>query len=443
MNKNFIKLITVAVSVVIALVVVVASSYAWLSLSAAPSVSGLQINIGGKNTILIAPDVIKTVEGEKVHYPGAFSDTLNFSKAAGYEYLRELVELAPVSTADGVNWYFPNYSESGSANEEDKYLLDNSLLYGNLAQLPDNRVVQGGYAYIDFWVVSPSRCSLRVSAGAGNGGSYLVGLPTPIENKSSGHTLDFSAQGAATYARVGFLANDQKVTDFSMNEYTKSGEYDDKYRYLKGIYSEKGNYPNSYPSNFTIYEPNADRHNENGVYTPSSDGLEYKLCPDGSYIITRPIGNVNGVIGPVDVSSNTTVQRATNWIKTDDQYLLEQMFQAYLKGTHSDDTKEMANEFYRNYLGYQCGTLLEKGAFIKRTNDLIRAADKNGIVDPELFSGISSAGATDDVIIIELEKNVPQRIRMFVWTEGQDVDCSNTKASGGILLNLELAGSNS
>ncbi|MBR3960623.1 MAG: hypothetical protein IKK13_00225, partial [Clostridia bacterium] len=111
--------------------------------------------------------------------------------------------------------------------------------------------------------------------------------------------------------------------------------------------------------------------------------------------------------------------------------------------THSDDTKEMANGFYRDYLGYQCGTLLEKGAFIKRTNDLIRAADKNGIVDPELFSGISSAGATDDVVIIELEKNVPQRIRMFVWTEGQDVDCSNTKASGGILLNLELAGSNS
>ena len=94
MNKNFIKLITVAVLVVIALVVVVASSYAWLSLSAAPSVSGLQINIGGKNTILIAPDVTKTVEGEKVHYPGAFSDTLNFSKVAGYEYLRELVELA-------------------------------------------------------------------------------------------------------------------------------------------------------------------------------------------------------------------------------------------------------------------------------------------------------------------------------------------------------------
>lgn len=443
MNKNLIKLIAIALSAVITLVVVVASSYAWLNLSTAPSVAGLQINIGSKNTILVAPDISKTVDGATVHHPGEFSDTLNFSKAAGYEYLRELVDLSPVSTADGIHWYFPNYAESGQANAEEDFLQDNTLQYGNATALPDDQSVQGGYAYLDFWVVSPNHCNLRVSAGAGNGGSYLVSLPEVKEDGEGGYTLDFSTQGTATCARVGFLANDQKLTDSSMNEYVETGWYNEKYRSLKGIYQEKGEEWNSYPAKFTIYEPNADRHKEEGVYALSHDGLEYKLCPDGSYITTLPIGNVDGVAQPVDVSAQTTAQKSTDWLKTDGEYQLEQMFQAYLLGNHAQNAEEMADEFYRNYLGYQCGSLLDKGSFIKKSDDLIRAAAQNGVVEPELLGGLSTAGATDDVVVIELEKNVPQRIRMFLWIEGQDADCANIKAGGGLLLNLELAGSGS
>ncbi len=444
MKKTFAKLVAIAVSTVITLVVVIASSYAWLNMSTAPSAAGLQINIGGKNTILIAPDIQKEVDGTTVHYPGAFAETLNFSRARGYDYLQELVPLSPVSTADGIHWYFPRYTESGQATAEDPYLADATLQYGNATALPDDDAVSGGYAYVDFWIVSPTYCNLRVSAGEGNGGSYMVGLPHPTANENGGYTLDFSAERLADYARVGFLVNDQKITDSSMNEYVHSREYNTQYSMLKGVYQEKGSEWNAYPARFTIYEPSADSHGEGGAYVLSKDGLEYVHCPDGSYAMTYPIGETDGVVGPVDVSTQVTAQRATEWLKaTDTEYQLEQMFQTYLHSTSETDENKLADGFYRDYLGYQCGTLLTKGAFFQKTDNLMRAADKNGIVDAQMLGELSTAGTTDDVVIIELEKNVPQRIRIFVWIEGQDADCTGNKTSGGLLLNLELAGSGS
>jgi hypothetical protein len=53
---------------------------------------------------------------------------------------------------------------------------------------------------------------------------------------------------------------------------------------------------------------------------------------------------------------------------------------------------------------------------------------------------LDTAGATDDVSIIQLTKHIPQRIRMFIWLEGQDVDCVNAAAASSFAVNLELAG---
>jgi len=39
-----------------------------------------------------------------------------------------------------------------------------------------------------------------------------------------------------------------------------------------------------------------------------------------------------------------------------------------------------------------------------------------------------------------LEKNIPQRIRMFIWLEGQDPDCIGFADSVPFAIGLELAG---
>ena len=42
---------------------------------------------------------------------------------------------------------------------------------------------------------------------------------------------------------------------------------------------------------------------------------------------------------------------------------------------------------------------------------------------------------------MNLERNVPQRIRMYVWLEGQDVDCVREAALENFAIGIELAGS--
>ena len=59
----------------------------------------------------------------------------------------------------------------------------------------------------------------------------------------------------------------------------------------------------------------------------------------------------------------------------------------------------------------------------------------------EFLGPVYTANATDDVYIVRLEKNVPQRIRMFVWMEGQDADCVNSAEASSFAFRIELAGS--
>lgn len=440
------KLAAAAVVVVIALVLVIATSYAWFTASSAPTASGLRVNIGADNTISIAPDLTEEVQGEVVHYPGAFSKALNLLQSPSYAYLQNLLELSLVSTADGIHWYFPAYysEDEGASATQKEFLLDDTLQYANLEQLPADGAVAGGYAMLDFWVVSPMRCSLRVSVGQGDGGSYLVELPGPIADGNGGYTLDMGNSLLSACARVGFLANTQTLTDASMQQYSRSSVYNNQYRSLRGIYQQKGQRWNYYPADFTVYEPNANLHRAEGAYVQGSDGLSYRLCANGSYVRTMPIGNVAGKAQPTDILARTVVQTASGWTPAGDNgYTIEQIFQAYLRGVSSPVLELLGNGFYKEYLGYQCGTYLQKGQFIKSSANLGRAAnaDTDGIVEQELFDALATAGATEDVVIVELEEDVPQRIRMFVWMEGQDVDCAGGLSAGSLLLNLELAGS--
>jgi hypothetical protein len=57
MNKKMIrKLVAAIMALTLTVVMVVTVSYAWMTLSAAPVAEGIQITIGGGNTILIAAD---------------------------------------------------------------------------------------------------------------------------------------------------------------------------------------------------------------------------------------------------------------------------------------------------------------------------------------------------------------------------------------------------
>ena len=441
MNKIHIKLISMVLMLVLLFAVVGASSYAWMILSSNPAATGIQVAIGGGNTVLIAPDIREVAQdGTVYHYPGRFSDKMNFSQQPAYEYLRQLGNLNPVSTANGVDWILPTYYESsdpeveqglvpnGTIKDIDRFLVDSELRYANLPANDGEAIEKGHYIYLDFWVVSPANAyKLRVSTGVNelDGGSFVIDLPTPVSS-GRGYTLQEPEAGAAAAVRVGFLANDLLLMDDSAAKYRQSPAYDSRFSQLKGLYQEPNTGTAYLDANrFTIYEPNGDYH---------------PLLPriDGTYVETKVLALLDGRIVENRTRDSLTVQAKSTWTVPSGSEVsaLEQRFQtALFAGTWDDlSVEKMADRFYDQYLQGQIAPYVKKGGFVWNTDNLYAQL---GAGEASL-SGEQS-GATDDAVIIELERNVPQRIRMFIWLEGQDVDCVEQIASTRFGVNIELA----
>ena len=447
MNKIYIKLISVVLALVFSVTVVFAASYAWLVLSQSPAVTGIQVAIGGGNTILIAPNIREVaLDGTAYNYPGFFSDKMNFSQQDAYAYLQSLGKLTPVSTVNGVDWILPTYYSNadrlvqegrvprGTIKEISDFAVDRELSYANIPVQEMEEINGGHYVYLDFWVVSPGGdYKLRVSTGVEDldGGSFVISLLDPEED-AAGWSLREDQNDIAAAVRVGFLANDLLVIDESMQRYTNSRYYDGRFGRLKGFYQE----PNtgtiySDHNRFTIYEPNADYH-------PTDASI------DGCYVETKPLGLVDGQITELRTQERLTVQKKTTWALAEgytDVTAIEQVFQTAVYGYSADnmDADELTNRFYRDYLQGYISPYVEKGGFIQWTSNLYTMLSANDGVVPAALLQDQNYGATNDVCIIELERNIPQRIRMFIWLEGQDADCINSVDASRFAVNIELA----
>ena len=451
MRKIYIKLIAMSMALILSVTMVIMTSYAWLVLSGNPVATGIQVAVGGGNTILTAPDVVyQGDDGNPYHFPGRFSDKLNFGQQKNYDYLKYLGNLTPVSTSNGIDWFIPDYYSrndpevvqgralNGTLKDISDFETDSELEYANLDpkdEKEEKKIQKGSYVYLDFWVVSPGGdYKLRVSTGEGTAktGSFVIDLMMP-QSEGDTYVLKQPAGSAAAAVRVGFLANDVMLQDDTMRYYQKSDSFDSRFKMLRGVYQE----PNSGTiyldaDRFTIYEPNGDYH-------PATGGT-------GIYQETKPLGLLNERIQEVSVQHNLTVQRQSTWAAASKGTgtEIEQRFQAALISSLAPvlEPEELGNLFYRTYLQGQFAPYVNKGKFFASTEALYKYMDGEGIVKAETIGGsLLQAGATEDVYIIQLEQNVPQRIRMFIWLEGQDADCVDSVDSSRFAVNIELAGS--
>lgn len=420
------KLLSSVILVIISITLMVSVTVAWFTLSTSPEITGLKVTIGGDNTILIAQDVTEELsDGSTISYPGYFSKNVTLNSPSN-------TLLSPVSTADGVNWFIPEISDDGEmvVDDLDSFDLDTDYYYANTSI--------GGYAYIDFWVVSPlDSCFLRICSGDEEVGSYVIQLPESVKNftNETGYNLSEEYQTLASSLRVGFLVNDDPIeTDEEMQAYVNSGHYRNDFKSLKGVYSGKSDY------DFLIYEPNGLSHpNEGYSVVLTSKGLESVVCEDGEYWTTKPIGlNEKNERALVDIGDRLVVQTKSEWLK--DEYgemLIEQMYQQYLIA-NQDQTISL-DDFYENYLQNTYLQYVSSGNLISDTWELYNSGSQK--VSQDEVSILQQSNVVVDSKIVILEKNVPQKIRMFIWIEGQDVDCNYNAAGQTISLRLELAGS--
>lgn len=463
MKKNHIlKLTALALMVIMSLTVAVTSTYAWLTMSSSPVLEGLRVTVGGDNTIKVAADIsAKAEDGTTVHYPAAFTEHLNLSLYSQYEYLGKLAGLSPVSTADGVNWFLPTYYKSsdlevqngnaaaGTIRPVQDFERDTALQHANLTELADSRA--GHYVYFDLWVVSPSGdCDLRVATGTDpddDSGSYVIALPDLSKGADGSFALNENASSVAASARVGFLVNTTPLSGESgttalLSAISENSNAGGSYNSLRGVYAEKGSSTQNFhgSESFVIYEPNADCH-------PGSS--------DGGYIATYPVGaDENGKGKEQPVITNLTVQKQSTW-KTDGNgksllagQLEAALFQFKIQlGEEKMNvlTAEQAAElFYAKYLQGQYSFLVQKGHFFPKSATLSTQLDPTTrTIESTVLNTYETAGATEDAVIVRLERNVPQRIRVFIWLEGQDADCTGAAENLRFAVNLQLAGANS
>ena len=456
MKKTLSKLIVSMMALIVAAVLAVVSSYAWLTISGAPEVDGIQVNIGGSNTIMVAADMtVVGADGTVHHYPGAFAQELKFSDYETYDYLSELSGLMPVSTSDGVHWILPGYytaedsrvqsglSVEGELKDVADFDLDRTLARANLPDTEESTGLEGHYIYLDFWVVSPADgYKLRVSTGneTEDSGSFVISLPEPVEadadqdGQMDSYALRNVDETGAASVRIGFLVNQDFAKFDDRSHYYSSETYNSRYTHLMGQYQEPGEDVLLYQAaqnRFTIYEPNADSH-------PGA--------MDGDYWITSPLGYQDGVIAETDIQDILTVQKTNSWHIGSNgmETLLEQEFKTAMFGKTFEEDKqdEVRYQFFETRLQGVLNRYVRRGFFAQSTEELYRAADSAGVVSQETLAFKNTATATDDVYITTLQKDVPQRIRMFIWLEGQDADCANHTLSSTFAVNIELAGSN-
>lgn len=430
LNKT--KLLGTVMALLAAFTMIVAGTYAWLTISKSPAAEGIRVMVGGGSTIYLAPDV---TDENGNHYPGKFSDSLFLSQGDGSV---GVTGLKPVSTADGLNWFLPTYYTPDDAQVQNyeayigqvkpiqEFESDAQLRYANLGK--DEDTSKGSYLYMDFWVVSVnSDFDLHVSTSDEYGvGSYAIGLQEVVKTETGGYTLKTVKNPATECLRVGFLVNQNAAKSGDMAAYAKSGDFADQYRNLRGNYQEKGKSLDASQNlnTFTIYEPNADLHT---AYP------ELK----GKYVRTDPVGLVSEMIQPVTIEDRLCTQLASTWSEVDGVFQAA-VLQAEKKGVELTESN-LREYFYKQYLQNQTSPYVKKGDFIEKTVDLYLnfVVENNKIVTDMSEAATATASTTK---IVTLDRNVPQRVRMFVWLEGQDVDCTGNTNADQFALSIELAG---
>ena len=427
-KKAYIKIACTAAALLCAMAMIVMSSYAWLTASTSPVAEGIQVAVGGGSTILLAPDV---VNDEGKHYPGAFGATLRLDDLLDTDAYSGLT---PVSTADGLSWYLPVYytendpevlartAKAGDLKPYDQFLCDETLTYANLSA-GDEKAAKGSYLYVDFWVVSPgSRYELRVSTSddASGAGSYVVDLPQVVETKA-GFAMQTPEYPASESLRVGFLVNQNAAAD-SVAAYA-ANRGDQRYTTLRGTYQEAREQvqPAFSYNTFHIYEPN---------------GSSHTAQRETGYIATYPLGRNGTSVTGIPVGGKLSVQMASQW----EGNKVNDLLTASVK--QAGDTATAADvqaQLYKTLAGRS--DYVNKGQFIQNTDRLYTSMGEDHTVLRATLEQMDKAGANESNSIVTLERNVPQRIRMFIWLEGQDADCVSGASVSGFAMRIELAGS--
>ncbi|MCC8120723.1 MAG: hypothetical protein LIO42_01770 [Oscillospiraceae bacterium] len=415
-GKPTAKLAWAAGLALLSLTMVSVGTYAWMSVSTSPVIDGVSVMISGRSTIQIAADTVYTDENQNtVHLPGEFGDSLTLTSSGAV--------LTPVSTADGLNWFQPVYG--GSLGELTGFADAAALAVDGTDE--DGGLGDGCFVYYDIWLLSPGAdYDLHISVGEEDSadGSYVLSVP----DLTAGEATDYQLDASAASVRVGFLVLSGS-DDEAAATYFASEQADEQVQALRGTSDEDWE-----STRFTIYEPNADWHDASAEsYTYSGGELTSAAYAYGGYAATQAIVSADGETE--DVTAITAVQLTSAWREDSRGVSLATQYNVW--------ALSQANPTVSGFLSaiqYQLDDYVKRGRFLQSTAALTCLLSSAGTVEQQDLAALTTGGAAGDVAITQLEAQTAQRIRVFIWLEGQDADCVSQTQTVQLLVRLELAG---
>ncbi|MCD8376937.1 MAG: hypothetical protein LUD69_08330 [Oscillospiraceae bacterium] len=419
-GKPTAKLAWAAGLALLSLTMVSVGTYAWMSVSTSPVIDGVSVMISGRSTIQIAADTVYTDENQNtVHLPGEFGDSLTLTSSGAV--------LTPVSTADGLNWFQPVYG--GSLGELTGFADAAALAVDGTDE--DGGLGDGCFVYYDIWLLSPGAdYDLHISVGEEDSadGSYVLSVP----DLTAGDETDYQLDASAASVRVGFLVLSGS-DDEAVSAYFASNQADEQVQALQGTSDEDWS---GETTDFTIYEPNADWHDASAEsYTYAGGELTSAAYASGGYAATQAIVSAEG--DTEDVTAITAVQLTSAWREDSSGVNLATQYNVWAL----NQTNPTVSGFL-SAIQYQLDDYVKRGRFLQSTAALTGLLDSagTGTVEKEAMDALATSGAAGDVAITQLEAQTAQRIRIFIWLEGQDADCVSQAQTVQLLVRLELAG---
>lgn len=175
---------------------------------------------------------------------------------------------------------------------------------------------------------------------------------------------------------------------------------------------------------------------DNRLYLSKESGATYKGETPG---IENSVRFAFLIQGNVSYDTNYITAQNLNNATSDTTYIWEPNFD-----THSENGIKNAKEVYGiNATLNNSEQILYDGLVANITkNDKILIGDANNKNHPELFKKVNidyltSSNFTENIEVFNLKAGIT-KIRVYIWIEGQDVDCENNSAVGDIEFNFQF-----
>lgn len=397
MKQLKLKIMMACAGILLGVIMLASASYAWLTVSVTPEIQRLVISVTPSGQEY--PFELSIDYGEKLKANQA--DQATWTTELHLDDVVKNYTLQPISTVDGIHWYLPKYSADGNV----KGFWEADLAKcANKANSSDNYLV-----YVDVWVRTrdkdPQEMLLSNPVSTTAGEEYYANyvLWNPKWDADTGQWLQ---NDAMTTVRIGFM-------------YTPL--------------DEKGNPAGS--SSFSIYEPNGNMR--------SSRFAEYlaTLKTDTS-IDEEELDQLTGRIYSYTGGTNYTAKQY-------DETFTDQYYSTLAPKYVSDGVYELVDvtQLLKNNLIVQTKSSWNTARLspsAKINSDAIGTignfcrveVDESGKATGTL-TPIDTNGRRE---MTTVTKGTIQKMRIYIWLEGQDIDCWNQTADGNIYANLEFLG---